>query len=202
MSKHTKYTIELNHDEVMCLLSALKTQKDKKHSEDESAITELSLGNKITDIINNTKTYKLENMQNERLLNKIENLNETVHDLECQIRDLKNNRNVKIADFFTSYSNIKNRYDSNNVEYQMKHINDITKIFGVEMQQVKGFSDLTEEDQAIFSQGILEFLNGYGLGNRIQHLPVKVWKEANILKFLTLTGGDKEQWMDLKGNIL
>ena len=145
---------------------------------------------------------KLENMQNARLLNKIENLNETVHDLECQIRDLKNNRNVKIADFFTSYSNIQNRYDSNNVEYQMKHINDITKIFGVEMQQVKGFSDLTEEDQAIFSQGILEFLNGYGLGNRIQHLPVKVWKEANILKFLTLTGGDKEQWMDLKGNIL
>lgn len=197
-----KYTIELEHDELLCILSALKSSADKKHSENESAITELSLANKITDTINNTKVFKLEDMENKRLLKTIEKLNDKVHDLECELRESKDYRTVKIADFFTDYSNIQNRYDINNVKYQMKHIDDITRVFGITMEQVKGFSDLTQEDQVVFSRGILDYINSWGLGNRVQHLPIKVWKEDNEFRFLTLLGKDRIEYMDSKGNIL
>ena len=83
----------------------------------------------------------------------------------------------------------------------MQSVDDITKVFGMTMNQVRGFSDLTEKDQAIFKQGILRFLNSYGLGNRINHLPVKVWKEHDEFRFSTLCGNHEEH-MDSKGNIL
>lgn len=196
-----KYTIELNHDELLCILSSLKSESDKKHSKNESAIAELRLANKITDIINNTKVFKLEDMENKRLLKTIEKLNDKVYDLECELKDLEDDRTVKIADFFTDYSNIQNRYDYNNVDYQMNYVEDITRVFGITMQKVKGFDTLTEEDQVTFSRGILDYLNSWGLGNRVQHLPVGVRKEGKEFRFSTLCGR-YEQHMDSKGNIL
>ena len=196
-----KYIIELNHDELLCILSSLKSEADKKHSENESAIAELSLSNKITDTINNTKVFKLEVMENKRLLKTIEKLNDKVHDLECELRDSKDYKTVKIANFFTDYSNIQNRYDYNNVNYQMQSIDDITKVFGITMDQIRGFSDLTEEDQATFKKGILDYINSWGLGNRIQHLPVKVWKERDEFRFLTLLGKDRIEYMNKNGEV-
>lgn len=132
----------------------------------------------------------------------LENENE---DLKYTVTELKSTdaiKTAKIANLFISYKNVQNRYDYNNIEYQMKNLDDITKVFGITMYDVKGFSDLREQDQVIFQKGILEFLNNWGLGDRHRHLPTKVWKEGNEFRFNTLSRtNDLFEYMNEKGQV-
>lgn len=139
--------------------------------------------------------------QIEKLKCKIEDLQEDLKDKQRELDEYKMQDCVKIYDFYTDYQNQRHRYDFNNVDYQMKHVDDIAKVFGMTMTDIEGFSDLTEEDQAIFSEGILTFINSWGLGNRVRNLPTKVWKEGSEFRFNTL-GSRFLEHMDKNGNIL
>lgn len=132
----------------------------------------------------------------------IENLEEDLKEKEELIKYYEKKDYVKIYDFYIDYKNQQQRYDFNDVDYQMKNIDDITRIFGMTMNDIKGFSSLTKEDQAIFSEGILRFINGWGLGDRVRNLPVKVWKEKEEFRFNTL-GRDDDivNCMDSEGNV-
>ena len=189
--------------------------KSLNDSVDKSVKEREDLYNKLHEVIfdrqeNEISDYEdIKELSHEELVSRVMKLTEINYSLEDSneelretIKELENTDTAKvskIADFFTDYDNIQNRYDSNKVQYQMQNLEDITRIFGLEIQYIKGFSSLTEEDQEVFSKGILRYLNSYGLGNRIQHLPSKVWKEGNEFRFETLLNG--LEFMDSKGKV-
>lgn len=180
------------------------------------------LSEKLSDIIHYPQTSKnsiefleenkLRELSNEELITRVmelteindsvEGLNEELTEVIEELRNTDAAQVSKVADFFTNYENIQRRYDYNNVNYQMQSVDDITKIFGITMSDIKGFSDLIKEDQVTFKEGILNYLNSWGLGNRVQHLPIKVWKEGIEFRFTTLGGNDREEYMNSEGDIL
>ena len=83
----------------------------------------------------------------------------------------------------------------------METVKDIEKVFGLNFRQIKGFNNLSENEKGVFSNGIVRFLNGFGLGNRTPNLPIHVWKEGNEFRFLTLEGGERQQFMNSVGEV-
>lgn len=210
-------------DEILLgLLDALDDETRKKILTESDRIDEhikklsLERSNLLDSLLNSTQeeVFMNEYIEDEFILeinelkNKIKNLEEDLENLEEDLKEkeelikyYEKKDYVKIYDFYIDYKNQQQRYDFNDVDYQMKNIDDITKIFGMTMTDIEGFSSLTEEDQVIFSEGILRFINGWGLGNRVRNLPTKVWKEGNEFRFNTL-GSKRTEFMDNEGYML
>lgn len=160
------------------------------------------------DNVDNSICGDLSELSKEELILKIRQLEDRNEELEEENRDLKEDfknsesiNTLKVDSFFTTYQNIQRRYDANNVPYQMESEDDITKVFGLRFNRIEGFSELSEDDKEIFKSGVIKFLNGFGLGNRVPYIPTKVWKEGSEFRFLTLEGRYRQQFMNTKGEV-
>ena len=221
--------IKLNRSEVFRVevcLSARKTFLETLREEENSELElvndlirdnnddidkELEEINEIfskVDNIDNSIYEGLSELSKEELILKIKQLEDKNAELAEENRDLKEDfknsesiNTLKVASFFTSYENIQRRYDLNNVPYQMENPEDIAKVFGLRFDSIQGFYDLSQEDKEIFKNGIVKFLNAFGLGNRVPYLPIKVWKENGEFRFLTLEGGARQQFMKSTGEV-
>lgn len=142
---------------------------------------------------------KIKELENKNYELKEEN-EDLKYDLNA-VKELDNMTTIEVASYFTSYENIQRRYDANDVPYQMQSVEDLAKVFGLRFESIQGFYDLSQEDKEIFKNGIVKFLNGFGLGNRVPYLPTKVWKENNEFRFLTLEGKERQQFMNSKGEV-
>lgn len=153
----------------------------------------------------------LEELSKADLILKIKQLEDKNEELKEQNEDLKydletykasdNATTLEVASYFTNYENIQRRYDLNNVDYQMQGAEDLTKVFGLRFESIEGFNNLSEDDKEVFKNGVVRFLNGFGLGNRVPYLPIKVWKENGEFRFLTLEGGARQQFMKSTGEV-
>ena len=187
MAKEHNEEIDKEHEEIDGIYSKIDILSSNKVCEDLEKLSKADLILKIKELEN--KNYEIK---------------EEIEDLKYDLELYKNSESAStlaVADYFSNYENIQKRYDANNVSYQMENIEDVSKVFGLRVNNIQGFSSLSEDDKEIFTNGIVRFLNTYGLGNRVPYLPVKVWKEGNEFRFLTLEGGERQQFMNSKGDV-
>ena len=194
---------ETNIEASDVMIRYFNNEADKRIEEIDSAYAKLSsykpVFSKLEDLSKADLILKIKELED-----KNDMLKDEIDDLKYDLDLFKNSESAStlaVADYFSNYENIQKRYDANNVSYQMENIEDVSKVFGLRVNNIQGFSSLSEDDKEIFTNGIVRFLNTYGLGNRVPYLPVKVWKEGNEFRFLTLEGGERQQFMNSKGDV-
>lgn len=194
---------ETNIEASDVMIRYFNNEADKRIEEIDSAYAKLSsykpVFSKLEDLSKADLILKIKELED-----KNDMLKDEIDDLKYDLDLFKNSESAStlaVASFFTSYENIQKRYDVNGVPYQMQTTEDISKVFGLRFNSIQGFNSLNEDEQEVFSYGVIKFLNNHGLGNRVPYLPVKVWKEGSEYRFLTLECGERHFFMNAKGEV-
>ncbi len=66
------------------------------------------------------------------------------------------------------YSDVENKYINAGIEehYKFKNAHEVSLVLGFNIKSIKGFNDLSEEDQDLAEILICKFINGWGLEAR------------------------------------
>lgn len=101
---------------------------------------------------------------------------------------------------FTTFNNVKNRFEANNVPFTMTNIEQITKVFGIKMDCIEGYSDLSEHEKTIVNKAVLQTVNSCGLDSKAEYLPRTIKLYKNYIRITTLKGVYFD--INFKGDIL
>ena len=100
----------------------------------------------------------------------------------------------------TSYDCLQLRFDSNNINYDFSCLEDLKKIFGFNIKNVKGYNKLDDYHREIFDKHFLSYINSSGLEYKIYKLPRKIILEAEKKRFKVYTLEiDKFSYLDFNG---
>ncbi|MEG3006124.1 MAG: hypothetical protein RR806_01515 [Oscillospiraceae bacterium] len=71
---------------------------------------------------------------------------------------------------------IENIYKANGLsEYKLTTIEELQKVHGVNALEVKGYSDLKEENRELYLKFVLNYFNAYGLETRATMYPLGIY---------------------------
>lgn len=72
-------------------------------------------------------------------------------------------------------SNIYRQYEERGLsDFKLTSLDDIKAIYGYDIQELKGFSDLSEEYKELFSKFIINFFNAHGMDRRSVLQPLQI----------------------------
>ncbi|MDY6058707.1 hypothetical protein ACV3VG_13955 [Clostridium perfringens] len=84
-----------------------------------------------------------------------------------------------------TYEEIEERYIKFNIpgHYQFQNAEQVKQVFGWDFRTMRGFKDLTEEDQKLAEHLVCNYLNSFGIGGRHKQRPTGIKREGARQRF-------------------
>lgn len=84
-----------------------------------------------------------------------------------------------------SYQEIEERYIKYNIpgHYKFQNAEQVKQVFGWDFRTMRGFKDLTEEDQKLAEHLVCNYLNSFGIGGRHKQRPTGIKREGARQRF-------------------
>ena len=98
---------------------------------------------------------------------------------------------------------IEKKYIENGLnDFRLRTIEDIKLCHGIDIEAVKGYEELTEENKAIYRNAMLNIYNAWGIGNRSNLIPLRVYWAEEFDYLLPKVSDDGEEYNLVVGGVV
>lgn len=92
-----------------------------------------------------------------------------------------------------TYHEMTKKYEERGLtDYQLRTLNDLKEIHGVDVQELSGYSGLSENNRKLFGMTVLRFYNAHGLNSRLELRPKAVNYVQEVLYYRNISEDEAE----------
>ena len=92
-----------------------------------------------------------------------------------------------------TYHEMTKKYEERGLtDYQLRTLNDLKEIHGVDVQELSGYSGLSENNRKLFDMTVLRFYNAHGLNSRLELRPKAINYVQEVLYYRNISEDEAE----------
>lgn len=92
-----------------------------------------------------------------------------------------------------TYQEITKKYEERGLtDYKLRTLDDLKEIHGVDVQELSGYSGLSDDNRKLFDMTVLRFYNAHGLNSRLELNPKSINYVQEVLYYRSISDDEAE----------